>query len=50
MAHLLDVCGGMELVGIAKRPGQVFGEKLSHRRFAGPGDSHDDEDHGTTAP
>ena len=44
--HLFDIGGRMEIVGVDEGPAELAGKDLTHRRFAGARDSHQDQDHG----
>ncbi len=44
--HLFDVGRRMEIVGVDEGPTDLAGKDLTHRRFAGARDSHQDQDHG----
>lgn len=44
--HFGHVGGRMKIISVVEFPTQTGGELASHRTFAGPRDTHDDQDHG----
>ena len=50
LVHLLDVRGGVVVVGVIELPAELARQKFSHGRLSGARDTHQNDDHSPCLP